>query len=215
MPVAKGLVGWSKADWPAIKGSANFVRNLDAWALHEKGWQPIDPKIDQFITELPKTPPSPAKAPAAPATPATPVTLPYGPPLLTDKDGRTYYEGREILIVQDARGRIAKWPLPPSAVGKSERVWLIRTDEGLLFLFNQPGRVVRIKPTPEGAEPYTVEAVFTNRIPNTDLTKVGRIWLDPSGRIVIAYEKNKLAILFPSGRVPKDLALMIVAKELQ
>jgi hypothetical protein len=202
MPVTRGLVGWSHEDWPAIKGSANLVRNLDAWALHEKGWQPIDPANDQLITELPKPPP---------ADPAT--TQPYGPPLLIDADGRTYYEGKEILIIKDARGRTIKWPLPANAVGKGEKVWLVRTDDGLLFLFNQPGRVVRIKQTPDQPEPFTVEAIFTNRIPNVAAPQ--RIWLDPSGRIVIAYEKNKLAILFPGGRVPKDLATMILAKELQ
>jgi hypothetical protein len=203
MPISHGLVGWDKQDWPAIKGSANLVRNLDAWALHEKGWQPIDPANNQLITELPK----------GPATPPPATTQPYGPPIATDKEGRAYYEGREILVIKDARGRIIKWPLPPNAIGKAEKVWLVRSDDGLIFLFNQPGRVVRIKPTPDAAEPFAVEAIFTNRIPNTD--KVQRIWLDPAGRIVIMYEKNKLAILFPGGRVPKDIALMIPAKELQ
>jgi hypothetical protein len=204
MPVARGLVGWNNEDWPAVKGSANLVRNMDAWALHENGWKPIDPANDQFITQLPP-------APTAPTPPAT--TQPFGPPLLTDADGRTYFEGRELLVVTDRRGRTVKWPLPPNAVGKAEKVWLIRSNEGLIFLFNQPGRVVRIKPTPNEPEPYAVEEVFTNRIPNTD--KIQRVWLDRANRIAIAYEKNKLAILFPAGRVPKDLALMILAKELQ
>jgi hypothetical protein len=204
MPVARGLVGWNNEDWPAVKGSANLVRNMDAWALHENGWKPIDPANDQFITQLPP-------APTAPTPPAT--TQPFGPPLLTDADGRTYFEGRELLVVTDRRGRTVKWPLPPNAIGKAEKVWLVRSNEGLIFLFNQPGRVVRIKPTPNEPEPYAVEEVFTNRIPNTD--KIQRVWLDRANRIAIAYEKNKLAILFPAGRVPKDLALMILAKELQ
>jgi hypothetical protein len=210
MPVAKGLVGWNKENWPAVKGSANLVKNLDAWALHAKSWQPIDPANDQFITQL-----GPTGASAATPTPAQPpaTTRPHGPPLLTDKDGRTYYEGRELLVVTDQRGRTVKWPLPAEAVGKAEKVWLVRSDEGLLFLFNQPGRVVRIKPTPDKPEPYAVEKVFVDRIPNSD--KIQRIWLDPANRICIAYEKNKLAILFPTGRVPKDLALMILAKELE
>lgn len=207
LPVQNGLVGWTKSDWPAVKGSANLVRKLDAWALLEKGWQPIDPAKEQFIIEMPKDAP-----PAAPAANAS-TTQPFGPPILTDNEGRTYHEGKDVLVVVEPDGRQVKWPLPPNAVGNAEKVWLIRSNEGLLFLFNQPGRVVRITPTPDAAEPYKVEAVFTNRIPNSD--KIQRIWLDPAGRIVMMYEKNKLAILFPTGRVPKDIALMIPAKELQ
>ena len=206
LPVQKGLVGWTSSDWPAVKGSANLVRNLDAWALLKSEWQPIDPAKEQFVIEPPKPPPG------SPATPPS-TSQPFGPPLLTDKDGRTYYGGKDTLIVVDPRGRQVKWPLPPEAVGNAATVWLVRSEEGLLFLFNQAGRVVRIKPTPDAAEPFAVEKIFTDRIPNTD--QFQRIWLDPANRIVMMYEKNKLAILFPTGRVPKDIALMIPAKELQ
>ncbi|MEA2707558.1 MAG: hypothetical protein QOF78_159 [Phycisphaerales bacterium] len=203
LPVSKGMVGWTKDNWPAVKGSATLVKNLDAWALHEKGWKPIDMTTDTIVIETPKTPVA--------AKPAT--TQPFGPPILIDKDGRSYYEGKELLVIIDKSGKQTKWPLPPNAVGSASKVWLTRTDDGLLFLFNQTGRVVRIKPTPGEAEPFAVEATFTKRVPNTD--KIQRIWLDPAGRIVIMYEQNKLAILFPTGRVPRDIAMMIPAQELQ
>ncbi|MEO6435688.1 MAG: hypothetical protein ABIP55_07985, partial [Tepidisphaeraceae bacterium] len=77
---------------------------------------------------------------------------------------------------------------------------------------NAPGRVVRIKPTPDALEPFVVEAIFTDRIPTSDA--IARIWLDPAGRIVIAFEKNKLAVMFPTGRIPRDILTLIPAKEL-
>jgi hypothetical protein len=81
-----------------------------------------------------------------------------------------------------------------------------------LFLFNQPGRVLRIKPTPSTAESFELEATFTHRIPNID--DPARIWLDPAGRIIIAYG-NELAILFPAGRIPPELKNMIPAAQLR
>jgi len=101
------------------------------------------------------------------------------------------------------------WTLPDIANGKAP-VHLVRTEDGRLFLFNQPGRVLRIKPTPGGSEPYMLEATFTKNVPSVD--EPTRIWLDPAGRIVIAYEK-RLAILFPSGYIPPRLKDLIVLPE--
>ena len=100
------------------------------------------------------------------------------------------------------------WPLPPTAIGSGE-VYLIRTPDGLLFLFNQPGRVLRLRPTPDAAEPFILEATFTRNIPNTD--HPARIWLDPAGRIIIASEGNHLSILFPAGHIPTAIREMMPA----
>jgi hypothetical protein len=74
----------------------------------------------------------------------------------------------------------------------------------LLFLFNEPGRIVRIRPQPESEEPFTVEAVFTRTVPS-DLAPL-RIWLDPADRICFAHDKNRLTVLFPLGRIPPAIA---------
>jgi len=58
-----------------------------------------------------------------------------------------------------------------------------------------------------------MEAVFTHRIPSSD--DVRRIWLDDAGRIVIAYDGDKLAICFPDGRIPRQIMNLIPAKELR
>ena len=89
-------------------------------------------------------------------------------------------------------------------------MYLVRSRDGLLFLFNQPGRVVRIRPTPDGEEPFTVDATFTRRIPSAEAYT--RVWLDPAGRIVVAYE-NRLAILFPGGFIPPEVASLIPGGE--
>ena len=40
------------------------------------------------------------------------------------------------------------------------------------------------------------------------------IWLDPAGRIIVAYE-NTLAIMFPAGRIPSEIATLIPAEQLR
>jgi hypothetical protein len=179
--------------------------------------QQVRPK---FVRALPATTRA-STQPAAPSLPPTivastiPTTLsttvastqPLEPPILTDADGRKYFDGKQFLRIIDRDGKEIIWQLPPNAVGTGD-VTLIRTEDGLLFLFNQPGRVIRIKPTPAGPEPFFVEAVFTEKIPTPE--KIQRIWLDPAGRIVMAYDKHNLAIMFPQGRIPHDIAVLML-----
>ena len=70
------------------------------------------------------------------------------------------------------------------------------------------GDQVRIRPTPDGPEPFAIEATFTNKVPSVE--KPRRIWLDPAGRIVIA-DKSRLVVFFPQGFIPpriRDLMLV-------
>ena len=57
------------------------------------------------------------------------------------------------------------------------RLSVRRAGENRLFLYNEPGRLLRIRPTPTGPEPFNLEATFTWRIPNVD--KPDRLWVDP------------------------------------
>ena len=84
----------------------------------------------------------------------------------------------------------------------------MRTADGLLFLYNQPGRLLRIRPTPGAAEPFKLEATFTHDIPNSD--HPARVWLDPAGRIVFVTNDNILTLTFPSGVIPKPISRMMV-----
>jgi len=89
---------------------------------------------------------------------------------------------------------------------------LIRAGDDRLFLFNAPGRLLRIRSTPAGPQPFKLEAVFTHRIPNID--QPSRIWRDPAGRIVFAYNNDTLAICFPNGRIPPEIAKKMSAADL-
>ena len=113
------------------------------------------------------------------------------------------------MVTKD--GKETNWPLPAEAVGGKGDPTLLRTRDGLLFLFNQPGRVLRIRPTPDGPEPFTIEATFTRGIPN--VTNPRRIWLDPAGRIAIA-APNRLVLLFPQGFIPPAIRDMMPVEKL-
>jgi hypothetical protein len=82
----------------------------------------------------------------------------------------------------------------------------------LLFLFNQSGRLLRIRPTPATAEdesePFKLEATFTDNIPNTDTPT--RVWLDPAGRIDFVTDESTLTITFPAGHIPKEISRMML-----
>jgi hypothetical protein len=196
--------------------------------LRESGWDLLDEKKGQkFITAVP--PPAPQTQPTTQSlflTPKSgditsevfvaPTTQPVAgdgeyqsvdltPPLLVDASGTMYFDGVETLRVVTKDGAQTVWPLPAEAVGKGAPT-LLRTPDGLLFLFNQPGRVLRIRPTPDEPEPFSIEATFTRRIPN--ITKPRRIWLDPAGRIVIA-AADRLVLLFPQGVIPPAIRDMM------
>jgi hypothetical protein len=205
-PVSAGTAGWTREDWPAIKSGG-------AWVLGESDWRPLDESKEQMISELEEPPPAPATT-FPPATNAATIatTNESDPPIFIDKDGTRYCDGRETLRVRKPDGSTITWPLPDQAVGSGD-VWLLRAGHDRLFLFNEPGRVLRIKPTPEGPEPFELEATFTRRIPSVDHYQ--RVWLDPAGRIVIAHEGDTLSILFPTGTIPPAIARKIPAAELR
>ncbi len=214
------VAGWTKADWPVAKKAS-------AYALHENGWELVDEK--ETIYSQPRDVPPPVEPPAivsatAPSTtgPTTlpvvlaPTTVTSAPattqsgerPLLTDRDGNQYFGGLTDLRIINRSGRQITWPLPPLANGDGP-AWLIRAADGRLFLFNQPGRVLRIKPMPvndasqPAAEPFKLEKIFTHRVPTVE--RPTRIWLDPAGRIIMAWE-GQLAIFFPAGYIPPAIA---------
>jgi hypothetical protein len=208
-------VGWDKDDWPVIKSGG-------AWALEEDGWRPLKSK-EKLFTKPEEVPPvalarkqkaaasAPVSTPSA-TSPATTQAEDLGPPLLVDHDGNRYYDGRNSLTVFERDGKRIDWPLPPAATGTGlgGKLYLVRARDGLVFLFNRPGRVVRLRPTSEGDEPFAVDATFTRNIPTSDA--ITRIWLDPAGRIIMAYE-TRMAILFPAGYIPPALAKLIPAGE--
>ena len=200
--VEGGDVGWTKDNWPAI-------RRGGAWVITASEWRPLDQGKEEMLLELDAAPPT--EPTTSPST--SPTTSPAGAPILIDKDGTRYYDGVESLRVVTPDGRTATWPLPDEARGQEgATVWLVCAGDERLFLFNAPGRVLRIKRTPDKSEPFALEATFTRRIPSSD--NYQRVWVDPAGRIVIAHDIDTLSILFPSGVIPPEVARKIPASEL-
>ncbi len=184
----QGSVGWDKANFPVVSNATQAGN----WELREDGWAPLAP-ADRLVTQLP-TVASPASNPTA------------GIPLLVTSDGTRYFDGNHTLCVLKPSGEKLTWPLPAAAVGTIEPT-LIQTNDGLLFLYNQPGRLLRIHSTPGQAEPFKLEATFTRDIPNTD--RPARIWLDPAGRIDFVSD-NILTVTFPNGHIPPAISRMML-----
>jgi hypothetical protein len=222
--------GWQALD-PKTSKFTSELPNYASRRIMEEIWvvKKVRPKLREPKNPAPPAPPAPP--PTATSQPATmpstriattttaPATAPTETvattqegekPILIDREGRKYFDGQKTLRIVDRAKKEIVWSLPPKAAGEGE-VTLLRTADGTLFLFNERGRVIRIKPTPGEKEPFVVEAIFTDRIPKPD--HLQRIWLDPAGRIIIAYEKHKLAILFPEGIIPRDIADLIPAKQ--
>jgi hypothetical protein len=208
--VSKGTAGWDGADFPAIVRE----QGTSSWELGEDGWKQLKPaeklktamqSTDESAPTTPTTASTTAPTTASTTAPATRESL--GKPILAAADGTRYFGGKENLIVISPAGVETRWPLPPAAVGAADPV-LMQTADKLLFLYNQPGRLLRIKPTPTGPEPFLLEATFTKDIPDSDTH--ARIWLDPAGRIDWITDGKTLSIMFPAGHIPKPIANMML-----
>jgi hypothetical protein len=216
-PLENGTVGWTSDNWPVVKSGG-------AWVIEADGTRPLKKDEEMFtdmrempeelvyksykpLTELSATQPSATQPTTNSSTPSA--ELPIG----IDQAGGKYFDGKTELRRLDPDGRIVFWTLPDTAVGSWANPKLIEAD-GKLFLFNEPGRVIRLRRAAPGSpEPFIIETVFTNNIPNTDDPR--RVWLDPAGRIVIATNGNQLTILFPTGRIPPSIAQRMLAADLK
>lgn len=196
----QGQVGWDNQGWPTAKSRG-------AWSLRTSDWRAIDEKKDSFSARAEDLPvlnwcrPSTTSASTGPATDVAA----HDPPLLVDIDGNAWFGGNSVLRVIHADGSEICWQLPPQAIGE-HRPHLVRIDQRL-FLFNQAGRLLRIRKTADPEHPFELEATFTSGIPNDpDLT---RMWLDPAGRIIMCWSGNRLAVGFPAGYVPSETPNLI------
>lgn len=190
-------VGWDKDNWPVVQNGA-------AYALTETDWRPlnVDEKFFSHPDQVP-TPVVPSTGPAA-TNPSDPLATQK--PLLVTLDGTRYFGGLTDLTIVDPSGKHTTWALPPVANGIGPAT-LIADKSDKLFLFNQPGRVLRLRRTPSGLEPFNLDATFTHNIPTA--THPTRIWLDPAGRIDIA-DGSRLCILFPDGYIPRAISEKMV-----
>jgi len=213
---AGGDTGWDQNDWPAR------YYNRQPWSLEEAAWRLHNPaKGDRYFNERKDIPRRPvARHAAEPTTQSTQpaatqaTTEPAEPPILVDDHGNRFFDGQTQLRVITPVGKDITWTLPSVAEGHGfadGSVDLLRPGDGPLFLFNTPGRVLRISFDPKRAEPFELEGTFTRGIPNTDNPM--RIWVDPAKRICMVYDKDELAVLFPDGRVPHGIAQLMLRED--
>ena len=203
-------VGWNKTDWPVIK------RGDSRWIIDEHDWEPMDAAetmIDQFPLVLYSPAPANLVAATAPTT-ADDSAARNGPLLLVDSDGTRYFDGQLTLTVVTATGKRRVWSLPDQCAGSSdETAYLVADHQGHLFLFNSVGRIARLRITPGDAQPLQLESVFGDHIP--DFHSIQRVWCDPAGRIIVAYDTSHLAMIFPSGQVPHEIGEKILPQDLR
>ena len=177
-----GEAGWDDEDWP--------IMNLGgAYRLGPAGWIPLPPETAIHTRE----------------TKTGMWELAVGP------DGSRYYDGVEVIRQVRPDGAEITWSLPAEAVGTGERslVKLAVDARGRLFLFNRPGRVVRIDPTPESLDPFEIASVFDEGIPGA---VPRRVWIDPAGRLCAAYFGDTVVVMWPDGQIPPSIRQLIPAK---
>jgi hypothetical protein len=187
-----GVAGWDADDFPAVKRGG-------AWTLQSNGWK----VLDESKRPLENKRPEPRReATSAPTTLASthPATMPAL--LLTDSDGTQFFDGTSELLVRHPDHSKTHITLPANAIG-SEPVTLLRAADHL-FLFNQPGRVIRLTDNAAHTS-VSVDAMFTKGVP----AEMTRVWKDPANRIVIASHENQLTILFPEGHIPVPLTPLV------
>ncbi len=214
MPVWKleypnARVGWDKNNWPGAK-------QKDGWVLGAREWRVLGESEPLYSrSEEVGAWRGGLRGRVATTGPATiPATGPWdseGKVLLVDGEGTCYYGGQAGLKLIRKDGSRVEWRLPEEARGDGE-VHLVRTGEGVLFLINRPGRVLRIRPRGVGeGEPFELEATFTRGIPRAE--HLERVWVDPFGRICMAYEGSKLALLFPRGYIPTGVLNLMTVED--
>lgn len=176
---AEGIGGWDENDWPVTELGG-------AWRLAETGWEPLAEDAEVHNDRV----------------------RPEGDWLVKKEDGTIYRGGVEKLIVERPDGSRVNWDLPPEILGSGEALAVV-DEAGRVFLFNRPGRVAQIAPTPDGPEPFELEAVFDEDLPGA---VPRRVWIDPIGRICAAYFGDAVAVMWPDGRVPAEIRKMMPGK---
>ena len=196
LPVGdKGTAGWDAEGWPVIKSGGT-------WRLKEEDWEPRPddaPVLNDRIPQvLPGILPKPLERPEA-----APPRGDDDKPFAVAADGTEYRGGVREIRIKRPGGAETTWPLPPQAAGSGVARGVVDA-KGRLFLFNRPGRVVRIEPTqPGAAEPLRVVASFED--PQIPAATPRHVWIDPAGRLCALFFNDSVVVMWPDGRVPSSI----------
>jgi hypothetical protein len=165
-----------------------LVRGANKWVLTEKDWE-LMPESGKMHTDSP----------------------PEGGPLLITSDGTRYGDGRANISVTFPGGKIQNVPLPSDCVDSENiRPWLVRGSDGHLFLFDAPDQIVRLQTDPATGLP-AIDAIFKKSMPM--IHDIRRVWIDPAGRIDVAYENSHLEVIFPTGQIPAGISDQVLPQD--
>jgi hypothetical protein len=187
LKVKGGRVGWDKANWPVVDKGGAFALQAEDWVRAKDG--------DGFFQTIAQTPTSNLLATFGPDLQSSVFIVPATQPATAAKSN--------FVLVENEKGQTSEIEVSCLPAGDWRPARLIRA-AGRFFLFNQPGRVVRLKMGASQADRFTVDAIFTRGVPAPE--HIERIWLDPAGRIDMVFDENQLAIMFPNGLVPPAIA---------
>ena len=205
LPVGdKGIAGWDEQDWPVIKSGGVWRLKEDDWEPRPAGSAVLNDTIPQLL---------PGILPVLPKGPQGPQPLPVdeSKPFAVGPDGAEYRGGVTEIRVRAKDGRETVWPLPPGAVGSGPARGVVDA-KGRIFLFNRPGRVVRIDPAPDGSfGSFEVAATFED--PQIPAATPRRVWIDPAGRICALFFNDSVTVMWPDGRVPPSIREKIPSQQ--
>jgi len=173
----------------STKDDAPAIRSGGAFTLGAGEWLPLDKELFADVADA----------------------------ALKEKDlAKQAYEGG--LMSLEIRDTQVAVPLPILATGQGFKpgqtaafdVGKVAGKQRVL-VFNQPGQVSLVEWNHDRTA-LTHVANFSRGIPRTGIR---RVWQDSSGRVIIAFDKNKLAVLFVDGVLPTGVQNMMSAKAVQ
>jgi hypothetical protein len=119
---------------------------------------------------------------------------------LVSSDGRS-------LLLPDASGVARPYPLPAELPSAAAAPFVVLADQRTVLMASEPGKIHRLRV--EG-DTLRLLATHTRHIPLDALPTA--MWLDPAGRLVLAYPPDRLVIAFPDGRVPRSMQNLMPAR---
>jgi hypothetical protein len=165
-----------------------LVRGANQWILTDRDWELMGADA-KLRTDAP----------------------PEGGALLIGADGTQYGDGRESITITPAGGKPRIVALPADCTDSEDiRPWLVRSDDGHFFLFNASDQIVRLRTDSNTGLP-TIDAIFRKSLPM--IRNIQRVWIDPAGRIDVAYDQTHLVVIFPTGQIPAAISDQVLEQD--
>lgn len=187
MEIEEGKIGWDRHNWPAVSRETAWSLRADHWtALEGELWQTEQTRFtrqDGVITFR-----QIGKLP----------------------NGSTVWTGGEFLELENPDGTRTRQRRPEDLPADVIDGVYHRNH---VYLLHPQGRLSRLKAEPMQPQPLTVDAVFSDNIP--EIQGILRMWVDPAERICIATSDGRLVVIFADAQMPAPMRDLIPAAELK